>query len=193
MNVTRKVPAVTLVAAVLVGACGGGGGGGGSGGGVSGYCTGAFLGGSTGWSCLGGCAGVDPLDNVDDFDVAIDDKASTFRGFGLDAGGSEITISATAHPGTEFPSGANSGVLMQFPEGVYAQIGVTFNTYLDGVPVDSQVVGATASGGTVDGAGSPKFYGFTATGSYNRLESTVRVAGNTDRTNFQVHEFCGDK
>lgn len=175
---------VSLAFIWLLASCGGGADG-------AGYCVGSFEGGSTEWGCTS-CSGVDPLDDEDDFKPAIDNKSGTARGFGLGAGG-QITIRATAPAGMSFPAGVDAGALMRFPTGNFASIGVQFNTYRNGVRVDSARGNASAVGGTVAGAGQDTYYPFTSTGAFDALEAVVSVSGNNSNVNFRLAEFCGDR
>lgn len=164
----------------------------GIGGEESGYCVGSMQGGSTSWLCTS-CSGLDPLDDSDDFAPAIDDSASTYREFSLGENGSSITITARAPENTTFPAGVDAGALIRFPEGTFASIGVSFNTYNDGVPVDQQSGGETGVAGTVQDAGTPAYYGLTPIGEFDTVEAVISVTGNVEPAVFRVYEFCGDK
>lgn len=164
----------------------------GLGGDESGYCVGSLQGGSTSWSCTS-CSGLDPLDDNEDFAPAIDDKASTWREFSLGQGGSSITITAHAPADTAFPAGVDPGALIRFPEGTFASIGVSFNTYREGAPVDVQSGGATGVAGSVEDAGTPTYYSLTPIGEFDTVEAVITVSGNAEPAVFRVYEFCGDK
>jgi hypothetical protein len=175
--------AVLMGLALALSACGGTDG--------AGYCVGSFQGGSTSWGCTS-CSGVDPLDDEDDFQRAIDNKSGTATSFGLGTGG-QITITAKAPAGMSFPAGVDAGALMRFPTGSYASIGMQFNTYRNGVRVDSGKGNASAVGGTVSGAGQDTYYPFTTTGTFDTLEAVVSVSGNNGNVDFRLAELCGDR
>lgn len=158
----------------------------------SGYCAGSLQGGSTSWGCTS-CSGLDPLDDSDDFAPAIDDSASSYREFSLGANGGSITITARAPEGTTFPAGVDAGALMRFPEGTFASIGVSFNTYKGNVPVDQQSGGETGVAGTVQDAGTPAYYSLTPIGEFDTVEAVITVSGNVEPAVFRVYEFCGNK
>ena len=184
-NLTKLSGAILALLASLLAACGGGGGG------DSSFCVGSFQGGSTDWSCTN-CSGVDPLDDEDDFDPAIDNHSGTSQAFGLDGGG-QIVIRAEAPAGMTFPSGVDAGALMRFPAGTYAEIGVRFNLYRNGVLVDEGVGGAVAAGGNVPGAGGKHYYTVEPTLEFDRIDAVVHVTGNIENAAFVMYEFCGDR
>lgn len=183
---------VTVFLSTLLSGCGGGGYGDGGSNSGGGYCVGNFLGGSTNWSCTN-CSGLDPLDSVDDFDVAIDDNGYTYREFGIGSGGGQVTITATAPSNTAFPAGIDAGALMRFPTGTFSSIGVRFNTYNNGAPMDSQSGGQTATAGNVSGAGSDTYYEVNPLTPFDSVEAVVTVSGNAGSAVFRLYEFCGDK
>jgi len=168
----------------LAGCSGGGSGGDGD------FCLGTFEGGTTSWGC-NNCYGVDPLDDVADFDRAIDNHSGTYRAFGLDSGG-DMTIRAQAPAGMSFPAGVDAGALMRFPSGTFANISVRFNVYRDSDLVNSQAGGATAAAGNVPGAGEDYYYTVSPTMEFDRLDAVITVTGNNEPAWFRMIEFCGD-
>ena len=156
-----------VLAAGLV-ACGGGDDDGDSGGGAVAYCSEGFEGGSSNWGCTS-CSGVDPLDDTDDFDPAIDGRAGTFTEFGLSSGG-QMVISVEA-PSGAFDAGSDAGALIRFPAGTYNTIGVQFRALFNGAVVSS-------SGGS--SSVSTKILGrwpHASSPSKRRVERPVRKGG----------------
>nr|MBV6630970.1 hypothetical protein [Oceanococcus sp. HetDA_MAG_MS8] len=168
-------------------ACGGGG----SDTAGAGYCESGFVGGQSSWGCTS-CSGVDPLDDNDDFSPAIDGNSATFTDFGLNTGG-QIRITVEA-PSGSFETGSSAGVLMRFPEGSYNTIGVQLSATRDGAVVASSGgLDNVAVAGNVEGAGADRFYSFTPQAPFDSIEAVVSVTGNTQRVNFRVYEFCGNR
>lgn len=175
---------VLLSLAFILSACGGGGG-------PDGYCQADFRGGSTGWGCTN-CSGVDPLDDVDEFDRAIDGNSSSFQAFGLGPGG-QIRITARRGEGA-FEAAEQAGALLQFPTGIYNTIGVEFTAKRLGAVVASQGGEQhTAVAGNVENAGQPHYYAFSPQLAFDEIEALISVSGNTEQVNFRVYEFCGER
>lgn len=179
-----------VLAAGLV-ACGGGDDDGDSGGGAVAYCSEGFEGGSSNWGCTS-CSGVDPLDDTDDFDPAIDGRAGTFTEFGLSSGG-QMVISVEA-PSGAFDAGSDAGALIRFPAGTYNTIGVQFRALFNGAVVSSSGGSSnTAVGGNVPGAGSDTYYRFTPQAPFDEIEAQISASGHSGQATFRVYEFCGDR
>ena len=171
--------AVAAVSLVLLVSCSGG---------DSGYCAGSFAGGTTDWAnvCSGGCS-------LETLPAVIDDASGTAAKLTFGAGGGEFTLSAIATGDDSFPSGANPGALMKFPQVNLTNSGVTFSLYNDGVMVSSASGGASTTTGVVPGAGEKTYYdGVSTPLEFDAVEARVTISGNAEPLTVSVYEICGD-
>lgn len=171
--------------ALMAGACGGGGDGS-SGGGSLGYCSGSFAGG------LATVESACPVCSVDSPAASIDDNGQSFATITYGPSGGNVVIRASAPEGMTFPTGANAGALMRFPTGIFTSIGVRFNTYRDGQPVDTLSGGALTVVGSYDNP-NDNYLSLTTSGEIDTIEAVVTLSGNAQSESVRLYEFCGDR
>lgn len=112
---------------------------------------------------------------------------------------SEGVLRGTAQDGVVFPQGKFAGVYLHKPPLMNgASFELTVNTYLDGVPVDSDLAFAESGATTGDlfcnfrcaEDGPNIFIGIPASGSFDAIEIAYNQSGGTQSRQILAYEFC---
>lgn len=177
-----KITTLPFLSLALLAGCGGGGGA---------VCSDGFGGGAV-TSDVSSCPGCEVDNPFSAADADGDSSADlVINKSGASPNGGRISVQATSS-GVTHSAGGQVGALMQFPflaSGGYTNVGVSFNTYLNGV-LQEAISGSSTGFGNIDGAGSKTFYGGTSTKMFDSVAALVTLSGATTPTTVNLYEIC---